>query len=84
MSTIAIDSPEQVVNLSVTELEALIRRVVRDEIERALAGRELEEEPTVIEPGSSLYESMMDIQHRAQEGKLEFYTHEEMWGDESV
>jgi hypothetical protein len=84
MSTVAINAPEQVANLSVVELEALIRRIVRDEIERALASWELDEEPTIIEPGSPLYENMMDIQHRAQEGKLKFYTHEEVWGDEPV
>ncbi len=84
MSTVAINAPEQVANLSVTELEALIRRIVRDEIERAFAGLEFDEEPTIIEPGSPLYENMVDIQKRAQEGKLKFYTHEEVWGDEPI
>ena len=82
MSTVAVHVPEQVANLSVADLEALIRRIVRDEIEHALAGRELE--PTIVESGSPLYESLVDIQHRAQEGKLKFYTHEQVWGNESV
>jgi len=45
---------------------------------------DLHEEPTVIEPGSPLYESLTDIQQRAREGRLKFYTHEEVWGDEPV
>jgi hypothetical protein len=72
------------VSLSVAELELLIRRIVRDEIEDVLVKLGLSEEPTVIEPGSPLYENLMDIQHRAQKGELKFYTHEEVWGDESV
>ncbi len=84
MSTVAVHAPEQVANLSVAELQVLIRRIVCDEIERAFARVELDEEPTVIEPGSPLYKSLVDIQHRAREGKLKFYTCEQVWGNESV
>ena len=38
-------------------------------------------EPTVIEPGSPLYEDLMDIERRAQEGRLKFYTYEEVFGE---
>jgi len=84
MSTVATHVSEQVADLSIAELESLIRRVVRDEIESVLAGMDLYEEPTVIEPGSPLCESLTDIQQRAREGRLKFYTHEEVWGDEPV
>ena len=84
MSTVTTHASEQVADLSIAELESLIRRVVRDEIESVLAGLDLYEEPTVIEPGSPLYESLVDIQQRAREGRLKFYTHEEVWGDEPV
>lgn len=84
MSTVTTHAPQQVVDLSIAELESLIRRIVRDEIEDALAGLGLHEETTVIEPGSPLYESLIDIQQRAREGRLKFYTHAEVWGDESV
>jgi len=70
-----------VVDLSIAELESLIRRIVHDEIEDALAGLGLHEEPTVIEPGSPLYESLTDIQRRAREGRLKFYTYEEVFGE---
>jgi len=84
MSTLTTHVSEQVADLSIAELESLIRRVVRDEIKGALAGLDLFEEPTVIEPGSPLYESLTDIQQRAREVRLKFYTHEEVWGDEPV
>jgi len=84
MSTVATHAPEQVVDLSIVELESLIRRIVRDEIESVLAGSDLYEGPTVIEPGSPLYQSLIDIQQRAREGRLKFYTHAEVWGDEPV
>ncbi len=77
-------APERVANLSVAELEALIRRIVRDEIKNALAEWEFYEGPTVIEPGSPLYEDLMDIQRRAEKGRLEFYTYEEVFGSEPI
>jgi len=55
--------------------------VVRDEIENALAGLDLREEPTVIEPGSPLHEDLKDIAQRAREGRLKFYTYEEVFGE---
>jgi len=84
MSTLTTHVSGQVTDLSIAELETLIRRVVHDEIESVFAGLNLYEEPTVIEPGSPLYESLIDIQQRAREGRLKFHTHEEVWGDESV
>ena len=81
MSTVTTRASEQVANLSIADLESLIRRVVRDEIESALAGMGLREEPTVIEPGSPLHEDLKDIDQRAREGRLKFYTYEEAFGE---
>lgn len=81
MSTLTAHVSEQVADLSIAESESLIRRAVRDEIKGALAGLDLHEEPTVIEPGSPLYESLIDIRRRAQEGRLKFYTCEEVFGE---
>ena len=75
---------ERVANLSVSELEALIRRIVHDEVQSALAKLGLYEEPAVVEPDSPLYEDLMDIQQRAGEGGLEFHTYEEVFGGEQV
>jgi hypothetical protein len=81
MSTVTTRASKQVADLSIAELESLIRRVVRDEIESVLAGLDLYEGPTVIEPGSPLYQSLIDIQQRAREGRLKFYTYEEVFGE---
>jgi len=81
MSTVTTHVAEQVANLSVAELESLIRRVVRDEIKSVLAGMDLHEEPTVVEPGSPLYEDLKDIEQRAREGRLKFYTYAEVFGE---
>ena len=81
MSTVTTHAPEQVVDLSIAELESLIRRIVRDEIESVLAGLDLYDGPTVIEPGSPLHQSLIDIQQRAREGRLKFYTYEEVFGE---
>ena len=81
MSTVTTHAPEQVVDLSIAELESLIRRIVRDEIESVLAGLDLYDGPTVIEPGSPLHEDLKDIAQRAQEGRLKFYTYEEVFGE---
>ena len=63
------------------ELKEVIRSVVREEIAAALETWTGYFEPTIIEPGSPLYESLMDIQQRAQEGRLKFYTYEEVFGE---
>jgi len=81
MSTVITHAPEQVADLSIAELESLIRRIVRDEIESALAGLDLYEEPTIIQPGSPLHEDLKDIAQRAQEGRLKFYTYAEVFGE---
>ncbi len=81
MSTVTTHASQQVANLSIAELESLIRRIVRDEIESAFAGLGLYEGPTVIEPGSPLHEDLKDIAQRAQEGRLKFYTYEEVFGE---
>jgi len=76
-----LQTVSQTVNtLSVIELEALIRRIVREEIALALDEWDIYAEPTVIEPGSPLYEDLMDIEQRAREGRLKFYTYEEVYG----
>ncbi len=80
MSTVTTHVSEQVGDLSIAELESLIRRIVREEIESALAGLDLYRKLTIIEPGSPLHEDLKDIERRAQEGRLKFYTYEEVFG----
>jgi len=63
--------------LSVTELEALIRRVVREEVTRALEAWGFYEEPTVIEPGSPVHEDLVETLRMAEAGTLRILSREE-------
>lgn len=66
--------------LSVAELEALIRRVVREEVARALEAWGFYEEPTVIEPGSPIYEDLVETLKMAEAGTLKVLSREEALG----
>ncbi len=73
----------QTVNtLSVAELEALIRRIVREEIALALDERDIYPEPTVIEPGSPIYEDLVELIRLKEEGKLQLLGYEEVFGSD--
>jgi hypothetical protein len=63
------------------ELKEIVRGVVREEIAAALEAWAGCSEPTIIEPGSPLSEDLEDIERRAQEGRLKFYTYEEVFGE---
>lgn len=80
MST--VQTVSQTVNtLSVTELEALIRRIVREEIALALDERDIYAEATVIEPGSPIHEDLVETLKMADAGTLRILTREEAFGD---
>ena len=66
--------------LSLDELQEIIRCVVREEITEAMEAWIGYFEPTIIEPGLPLYEDLKDIEQRAQEGRLKFYTYDEVFG----
>jgi hypothetical protein len=53
---------------------------IREEITEALEAWAGYFEPTIIEPGSPLYEDLKDIEQRSQEGRLKFYTYDEVFG----
>ena len=71
----------QVTTLNLDELKEIIRSVVREEVTAALETWTGYFEPTIIEPGSPLYEDLKDIEQRAREGRLKFYTYEEVFGE---
>ena len=66
--------------LNVAELEALIRRVVREEVTRAFEAWGFYEEPTVIEPGSPIDEDLTELLRMKEEGTLYLLTAAEVWG----
>ena len=81
MST--VQTVSQTVNtLSVAELEALIRRIVREEIALALDERDIYVEPTVIEPGSPIHEDLVELLRLKEEGKLKLLSYEEVFGSD--
>ena len=80
MST--VQTVSQTVNtLSVAELEALIRRIVREEVALALDEWDVYAEPTVIEPGSPIHEDLVETLKMAEAGTLHIMTREEAFGD---
>jgi hypothetical protein len=78
----AMQTVSQTVNtLSVAELEALIRRIVREEVALALDEWDVYAEPTVIEPGSPIHEDLVETLKMAEAGTLHIMTREEAFGD---
>ncbi|MCR4406034.1 MAG: hypothetical protein NUW24_03795 [Anaerolineae bacterium] len=68
-----------VASLSLAELEALIRRVVREELARAW---EEEEGVVYLDDDSPLYQDLLEIRAMKERGELNLLSHEEVWGDE--
>ena len=69
--------------LSVAELEALIRRVVQDEVPRVLEAWGFYEGPTIIEPGSPIDKDLTELLRMKEAGTLRLLTHAEVWGADS-
>jgi hypothetical protein len=78
MSTAVIE--QTVASLSLADLEALIRRVVREELARAW--EEEEEGVVYLDDDSPLYQDMLEIRAMKERGELKLLSHEEVWGDE--
>lgn len=59
-------------------IEPLIRRVVREEIRRITQKR-----PGIfyLDPDMPLYADMQDLKKRKTQGKVEIYSHKEVWGE---
>lgn len=58
-------------------LEPFIRRVVREE----LAAVKSSPDTFHLEPSSPLYQDMEEILKRKVQGKIELFSHEEVWGE---
>lgn len=84
MAEAQVAAAEMATTLSLEELKEIIRSVVRGEIAQALEAWSGYFEPTIIEPGSPLYEDLEDIERRAREGKLKLLSYEEVFGDDDL
>jgi hypothetical protein len=68
------------VTLSVSELETLIRRVVREEVAHAFEVWGFYEEPTAVEPGSPIDEDLTELLRMKKADTLRLLTHAKVWG----
>jgi len=79
-------SARTMVTVDLKDLEKIIRRVVRHDVreivrsELARTGAEVIE-PWMSDPESPLYQDMQDLLKRKKEGRLKFYTYEEVLGE---
>jgi hypothetical protein len=81
MSETLIGSVEMDVPFSLDELADLIRQIVREEVSAILEERGFYSEPTIVEPGSPIYEDLVDTLKMAEEGTLQILTREETFGE---
>jgi len=61
------------------ELQALIRRIVREELASALDEWDTYQKPTVIESGWPLDEDLRELLRMKEEGTVKLLSHEEVW-----
>jgi hypothetical protein len=62
----------------INSLEPLIRRIIREELERMAAKRP---DMFYLEADMPIYQDMLEIRKRSQDKKLKFYSHKEVWGE---
>ncbi len=68
---------QEAVTLNVAELEAIIRRVVREELTRAFEMWGFDKEPTIIEPGSPIHEDLDELLRMKKAGTLGILSRQE-------
>jgi len=66
---------------SLDDLADLIRRIVREEVSSVLEERGFYAEPTIIEPGSPVYEDLVELRQLYEAGQLEILSYEEVFGE---
>jgi hypothetical protein len=71
----------QMVNVDLDTLVDIIRQVVREEVSRAVTGGPDESKVVYLEPGSPLYEDMLEIQRLAERGEIRVMSREEAFRD---
>jgi len=81
MSKALTESPPTVATLNLDELRELIRQIVREQLPAILEDLGFYTEPTVIEPGSPVYEDLVETLRMAETGTLEIVSYEEVFGE---
>jgi len=64
------------ITIKKSELETLLRKVVRDEFGKALA----QAEPWQFDPESPLYQALIEIRKDARAGRVKLLSDKEVWG----
>ncbi|MDM8518349.1 hypothetical protein QUF76_19310 [Desulfobacterales bacterium HSG16] len=59
-------------------LEPLIRRIIREELERIMKA---EQKIFFLNTDMPLYDDLLEIHDRKIEGRNEFYSHDEVWNE---
>lgn len=76
---------QAMMTISERKLETLMRKIARQVVHeelRKLVKRQPELiEPWMSDPESPLYQDMQDLLKRKKEGRLKFYTYEEVFGE---
>ena len=78
MSSVTENNLTVSIDEMIDKLEPLLRRVVREELERVI-----EEKGSIfhLEPEMPLYQDMQEILQRKKEGKIKLYSDEEVWNE---
>ncbi len=74
------DAMQRTTSLGADDLAEMIRRIVREEVSDLLEERGLYARPTIIEPGSPVYEDLVETINMAEAGTLRILTREEALG----
>jgi len=64
------------ITIKKSELKAMLREVVREELKRFVAGAE----DWQLDPESPLYQALVEIREDAKAGRIKLLTHEEVFG----
>ena len=78
MSTVAKQNLTVHIDEMIDKLEPLLRRVVREELDRVI-----EEKGNIfhLEPEMPLHQDMEEILHRKNEGRIKLYSDEDVWNE---
>ncbi len=71
---------QRTTSLGADDLAEMIRRIVREEVSDLLEERGFYARPTIIEPGSPVYEDLVELRRLYEAGQLELLSYEDVFG----
>jgi hypothetical protein len=79
MSETAVGPVQMESPFSLDELAEMIRRIVREEVSIILEERGFYAGPTIIEPGSPVYEDLVELRKLYEAGQLELLSYQDVF-----